>query len=110
MKAGACIAVARDDELIEWEKLSANPVVPMLGKKDPDYGKYRACDPHGWLEGDTYYAIFGGDPSGMMASVFKARELDQWHYVGDLLAHTAPGVDLREDISCPDMFRRRVSK
>ena len=105
VKAGGCIAVARDDELIEWEKLSANPIVPMLRKGHSDYGKYRACDPHGWLEGDTYYAIFGGDPSGMMASVFKARELDQWHYVGDLLANTVPGVDLREDIFCPDMFR-----
>ncbi len=105
VKAGGCIAVAQDDDLIEWRKLSSNPVVPRLKKRDPDYGKYRPCDPHGWLEGDTYYTIFGGDPTGMRATVFKAQELDQWEYVGYLLAHTVPGVALDEDISCPDLFR-----
>ena len=54
--AGGCIAVAQDDDMIKWKKLSGNPVVPMLKKNHPDYGKYRAGDPHGWLEGDTYYA------------------------------------------------------
>jgi beta-fructofuranosidase len=57
------------------------------------------------LEGDTYYTIFGGDPTGKRATVFKARELDQWEHVGYLLAHTVPGVALDEDISCPDMFQ-----
>ena len=103
--AGGCIAVAQDDDLIKWKKLSNNPVVPMLKKNHPDYGKYRAGDPHGWLEGDTYYAIFGGNPTGMRATVFKGKELDQLKYQGDLLAHSVPGVDINEDISCPDMFR-----
>lgn len=103
--AGGCIAVAQDEDLIRWKKLSSNPVVPMLNKSDPDYGKYHACDPHGWVEGDTYYTIFGGNPTGMRATVFKGQELDHWEYQGYLLAHTVPGVDLYEDISCPDMFQ-----
>jgi len=55
-----------------------------------------------WLaEGDTYYAIFGGQ----RPAIFKATELDKWEYIGDLLAHAAPGVDINEDVSCPDFFR-----
>lgn len=105
VKAGGCIAVAQDNDLIEWKKLDSNPVVPLPGKKDPNHKKYRPLDPHGWVKGDTYYTIFGGNPTGMRATVFKAQELNKWEHVGYLLAHTVPGVDLREDISCPDMFR-----
>jgi beta-fructofuranosidase len=103
-RKGAAIAIAEDDDLIQWKKLKSNPVVRELKKKDPDFGKYRPSDPHGWVEGDTYYTIFGGDPSRYRATVFKAQELDKWEYVGYLLAHTVPGVALNEDTSCPDMF------
>jgi len=102
--AGGCIAIAQDDDLIEWKKLESNPVVPELKKKDPDYGKYRPCDPHGWVEGDTYYTIFGGDPTRHRATVFKGTELDKLEYAGNLLAHTVDGIPIDEDISCPDMF------
>ena len=105
VKSGGCIAVAQDDDLVKWQKLSSNPVVPELKKSDPDYGKYRPADPHGWVEGDTYYTIFGGDPTGMMATVFKGQELDKWNYVGKLLAHTVDNMPIDEDISCPDMFK-----
>jgi len=104
VKAGGCIAIAQDENLIEWKKLESNPVVKEPKKKDPDYGKYRPCDPHGWVEGDTYYTIFGGDPSRHRATVFKGKELDKLEYVGYLLAHTVDGIPLDEDISCPDMF------
>jgi len=94
--AGNCIATSTDELLDHWTKLPANPIVPI----PPDGALYRSWDPHGWLEGDTYYAIFGGEK----AAIFKAQELNRWSYVGDLLHHTLPGVDLREDISCPDLF------
>ncbi len=95
--AGNCISTSSDKLLERWAKLPANPIIP-----NPPPGKpYASWDPHGWLEGDTYYAIFGGT----RAAVFKAKELDKWEYVGDLLHHTTGGVDLREDISCPDFFK-----
>jgi beta-fructofuranosidase len=95
--AGNCIATSSDEYLETWKKLPSNPIVP-----NPPPGKpYASWDPCGWLEGDTYYAIFGG----RQAAIFKARELDKWQYVGDLLHHTVDGVDLREDISCPDFFK-----
>lgn len=97
VNAGNCIATSSDDELNVWHKLPNNPIIP-----NPEPGApYASWDPHGWLEGDTYYAIFGGT----RPAVFKAKELDRWEYVGDLFAHALPDVDINEDVSCPDLFK-----
>lgn len=96
--AGNCMATSTDDLLDHWKKLPTNPFVPEASPHAP----YRAWDPYGWLEGDTYYAISGWNRAGL----FKAKGLDdKWAYVGDFLHHTVPGVDLREDISCADFFQ-----
>ncbi len=99
VEAGNCISTCADKNLEDWKKLPANPIIPNPSKDEPK--PYRSWDPHGWLEGDTYYAIFGGQ----RAAIFKARQLDKWQYVGDLLHHTVEGGNLREDISCPDLFK-----
>ena len=99
---GAAIAVALDDELNYWKKLDSNPITPETTEGDPHHGKYRSFDPHGWVEGDTYYAIFGGKRPG----IAKSDSLDgKWEYVGDLMAHSFPGVDINEDVSTPDLFK-----
>ena len=102
---GNCIATSSDAQLDTWQKLPSNPIVPVEGdEKGRVPAKERlfaSWDPHGWLDGDTYYAIFGGH----RPAVFKASELGDWTYVGDLLAHPVEGVDINEDISCPDFFR-----
>ncbi len=96
--AGNCMATSTDPLLEKWTKLPTNPYLPMAPKGAP----YRSWDPFGWRVGDTYYTISGGE----QAAVFKAAELtDKWQYVGDLLHHTLPGVELREDISCADLFK-----
>jgi sucrose-6-phosphate hydrolase SacC (GH32 family) len=100
VNAGNCIATSRDADLDTWEKPPTNPIVPSPKEGDPDFGKYRSWDPHGWRDGDTHWAIFGGNP----ATVFKAADLTTWQYVGPLLTHDLPGVDADEDISCPDLF------
>ena len=61
---GNAMAVALDDELNEWKKLDSNPITPKTKPGDPHHDKYRSWDPYGWLEGDTYYAIFGGEQPG----------------------------------------------
>ena len=68
---------------------------------DAHHGKYRSWDPFGWLEGDTYYAIFGGKRPGIAQSAALDGE---WRYVGDLFAHGVKGVSLDEDVSCADLF------
>ena len=99
---GNAMAVALDDELNEWKKLDSNPITPKTKEGDPFHGKYRSWDPYGWLEGDTYYAIFGGEHPG----VVKAQRLEgPWQYVGDLMANSVPGVSINEDVSCADFFK-----
>jgi len=99
---GNAMAVALDDDLNEWKKLDTNPITPDTQEGDEHHGKYRSHDPHGWLEGDTYYAIFGGQ----RPAVVKAPTLGgDWRYVGDLFAHGVEGVSLEEDVSCPDLFK-----
>ncbi len=99
---GNAMAVAVDDDLNEWHKLESNPITPKTQPGDPHHDKYRSWDPYGWLEGDTYYAIFGGQRPGLV----KAPALEgEWKYVGDLLANTVPGVAIDEDVSCADFFQ-----
>ena len=99
---GNAIAVALDDELNEWEKLPSNPITPETRPGDPFHDRYRSWDPYTWIEGDTYYAIFGGN----RPAVVKSSRLEgEWQYVGDLMGCSVPGVAIDEDVSCPDFFR-----
>jgi len=99
-EAGNCIATSVEPGLDHWTKLPSNPIVRIPANGSPEAKQYSSWDPHGWLEGDTYYAIFGGNPP----SVFKAATLDRWSFVGKLLTQDLPEVDAFEDISCPDLF------
>jgi len=95
---GNCIAVAKDGELIEWEKLPSNPIVPIPKKGEPGHGKYSSWDPHGWREGDTYYAIFGGGTP----TLFKSSDLKKWEFLGPFI--TDRKWIRGGDASCPDFF------
>lgn len=103
--AGNCIALAQDDRLIRWKKSPANPIVAMPKPGDPNYGKYDSWDPHGWLDGDTYYALFGGNPgTGTPPTLFKGPSMTQLKFVGRFLKDDRwSGPE--EDISCPDFFK-----
>ena len=100
--------MSSDPLLNQWRQLPSNPVVPdpkdrpaIANETDRDSeggAPYASWDPHGWVEGDTYYAIFGGK----RPAVFKAAELNEWSYVGDLFGTYLPDVSKSEDVSCPD--------
>ncbi|MHC4467598.1 MAG: glycoside hydrolase family 32 protein [Planctomycetota bacterium] len=101
VKTGNCIATCAEPELDNWTKLPSNPIIPIPEDGSPEDELYSSWDPHGWIEGDTYYAIFGGNP----ATIFKAQTLDKWEYVGPLLSEDMTDVDVKiEDVSCPDFF------
>ncbi|MHC4616831.1 MAG: glycoside hydrolase family 32 protein [Planctomycetota bacterium] len=102
VRQGNAMAVAMDENLNNWKKLDSNPITPETRPGDPHHGKYRSWDPYGWVEGNTYYAIFGGKRPG----IAKCNSLDgKWKYVGDLLAHSVEDVDINEDVSCADFFK-----
>jgi len=99
---GNAMAVALDDDLNEWKKLDSNPITPKTKEGDEHHGQYESWDPYGWLEGDTYYAIFGGKHPG----IAKSNSLEgEWTYTGDLFAHAVEGVSINEDVSCADFFK-----
>ena len=97
---GNAMAVALDDDLNEWQKLNA--ITPDTKEGDEHHDKYRSWDPYGWVDGDTYYAIFGGQNPGVAKSPMLEGD---WQYTGDLFAHGVDGVSLEEDVSCADLFK-----
>ncbi len=99
---GNAMAVAVDDDLNQWKKLDSNPITPKTAPGDPHHDKYRSWDPYGWLEGNTYYAIFGGNRPAIAKSGSLAGP---WKYVGDLMANSVEGVSINEDVSCADLFK-----
>ncbi|MBN2307717.1 MAG: GH32 C-terminal domain-containing protein [Candidatus Hydrogenedentes bacterium] len=105
VNAGNCIATSAEDDLIHFTKLPSNPIVPNPAEGSPESRLYRSWDPHGWVEGDTYYAIFGGHPgSGATATLFRSKDMLDWEYLHPILDHDMPGVHPDDDISCPDFF------
>ena len=102
VKEGNSIATSSEKELDNWTKLPSNPIIPIPEKDSPESKLYSSWDPHGWLEGDTYHAIFGGPTPAL----FKADTLDNWKYVGPFMTREMPDVDDdHEDVSCPDFFQ-----
>ncbi|MBN2377547.1 MAG: GH32 C-terminal domain-containing protein [Sedimentisphaerales bacterium] len=99
---GNALAVALDDDLNKWKKLDSNPITPKTKEGDEHHGKYSSWDPFGFIDNDTYYAIFGGKRPG----IAKCSTLGgDWQYCGDLFAHEVEGVSINEDVSCSELFR-----
>ena len=104
------IAVAADTgdgNLVTWQKPSQyTPIkttVPTIKAGDPYFGdpawgKFDSWDPHGWLEGSTYYSIFGG----AQPALFQSSDLENWMYKGPFIDRVkwASG----RDCSCPKFF------
>jgi len=96
--AGNSIAWSDDKDLEHWHKHEFNPLVP--NPVDAEKADYTSWDPCGWIHNGTYYAIFGGGKN----TVWKSKDLRKWTKCGPFLAHAYPGIDIFEDISCPDFF------
>jgi beta-fructofuranosidase len=90
------IAVAKNNDLSEWEK----PYPVEVRMKDGSEATFRQWDPDCFLVGDTYYAISGG----VNPPLFKSADLINWVYVDDFIKHDLSGVVIGEDISCANFF------
>jgi sucrose-6-phosphate hydrolase SacC (GH32 family) len=104
----AQIRLALDDHLDSWTAPSL--IEPRLSD-DADPEIISAWDPHCWLEGDTYYAIFGSQPplpgdrvTAKKATLHRSTDLVSWDYVGPFLSTELPETERDSDISCPDFF------
>lgn len=95
-QAGNMIAVARDPLLLNWQKLSSNPVIPIVEADDSGY-PYRVFDPCIWAEEDGYYALSGTQKDGgnrsmrfrkdcqMVEHLFFSKDLQSWRYEGQFV-------------------------
>ena len=89
-----------DDQFNGWSE--PEPVLPKTA--DGEVPDIRHWDPDCWLNGETYYALSGGQNPQLM----KSPDLKSWTYLGDLLHEAYPanlGVAKGEDISCANMFK-----
>ncbi|WP_161622640.1 LamG-like jellyroll fold domain-containing protein [Cesiribacter andamanensis] len=81
-KAGIGLALPKDENLIEWEKHPANPVIPA---GPAGYLDFR--DPFVWKVGSTYYMIVGAgiaNGGGGALPTYKSSDLVNWTRITDL--------------------------
>lgn len=102
---GTCISVARDNELINWEPLPDNPVIPMHTADD----EFVVFDPCAWYEDGVYYALVGNKNhrpgfEGDCTSLFRSTDLVQWAYQGPFYQSSREWTDDIEDAACPDFY------
>lgn len=95
------VALPRDEELLEWEKHPANPILTIDDHKGDVIEDWR--DPQLIHEGDQTLMVIGGHPEDMGGSImlYKAlnEDLTQWDYLGVAFS----GAD--ENWECPNFFR-----
>ena len=86
-KVGNMVAVSHDPLLLNWEKLTGAPVIP-IASEDGSPLPYRVFDPCIWKKGDHYYALSGGTlphaASGRRTRanfLFRSPNLVDWDYL-----------------------------
>ncbi len=104
-RQGTCIAVAEDDDLVEWRELPQNPVIPLHGEGD----EYVVFDPAGWYEDGAYHALIGNKNrrpgyEGDCTSLFTSPDLVHWEYQGPFYRSRREWTLEAEDAACPDFF------
>ena len=85
-EAGNMIAISKDPLLLNWDKLTRQPVIKLHPEDAPP--ELRVFDPCLWKKGDHYYSLSGGTlphkPSGRRTSanfLFKSEDLVEWEYL-----------------------------
>ena len=81
-----CLATALDDDLIHWQKDSANPIMRRadLLPSDIYYLHGRWSDPDIWKEGDTWYMLLAAslaDQKTAAIPLYASADLRNWSYV-----------------------------
>lgn len=109
---GNMIAESTDNYLVEWKRISEDPVVPII-PVDENGIPYRVFDPCIWKEGNEYYAISGAYTGPkqkmirgmhrMMPYLFHSTDLLHWDFLGEFMPDN-PFYSMGEDCACPYFF------
>ena len=107
--SGLAVATAIDDDLINWEKHPANPLIPCPKEGEPDFEKYRVWDPFLWYENGYYWALLGGNRHNDRDTLYvmKSTDLTNWEELGPFYEGDPSWRRPDEDCSCPDFFKLR---
>ena len=102
---GSCIATSSDHRLERWSK-HPRVVIPRPRPGEPGHGRYGACDPCMWREGDRWYALCGfrSARGGDTASLFRSRDTLHWEFLHDFYQSRREWTDARDDCAVPDFF------
>lgn len=102
---GTCLATSGDDDLLEWAKHPANPVIRVPRAGEADYGRYGVYDPCAWRHRDTWYALCGGrGDTGDTAYLFSSPDLVHWTYRHPFYRSDRRWTELDEDCAVPDFL------
>ena len=89
-QVGNMVAVSSDPLLLNWEKVTGEPVIP-IPEHDGSPRKYTVFDPCIWKRDGVYYSLSGGTltdgPSGQRIAadfVFRSEDLETWEYLHPL--------------------------
>ena len=100
------VAVSRDPLLLNWEKLTGQPVIPF-GAEDEALLPHGVFDPCIWSSDGTYYALSAGiipcRPDGKHVAteyLFRSRDLEAWEYLHTFIEGDRFTV-LGDDGACP---------
>ena len=107
VSAGTMVAVSRDPLLLNWEKVTSQPVIPFAKPGEPAL-PYNIHDPCIWKKEGAYYALTNGGtttrgPGGKSVRVFhlhRSQDLQRWTYLHDFV----DGYDysmVGDDAACP---------
>ncbi len=99
---GNMVAVSSDPLLLNWEKVTGGPVIPVPPKDGPP-AHYRVFDPCIWKKDGVYYSLSAGTkpegPAGKQVRanyLFRSEDLAHWTYLHPFVeddAYTLVGDD-----------------
>ena len=80
-RVGNMVAVSSDPLLLNWEKVTGQPVIP-IASPDSSPLPYNVHDPCIWREGDVYYALSNGRHwPRELDYLFSSTDLAHWEYL-----------------------------
>ncbi len=99
-EVGEMVAVSSDPLLLNWEKVTGQPVIP-ISSRDGSLLPYRVHDPCIWSEGGSYYALSNGrDPWRALDYLFRSDDLEHWEYLHPFVENDRFTLD-GDDGACP---------
>ena len=99
-EVGEMVAVSSDPLLLNWEKVTGQPVIP-IGSSDGSSLPYRVHDPCIWHQGGSYYSLSNGrDPWRPLDYLFRSEDLEHWEYLHPFVENDRFTLD-GDDGACP---------